>query len=133
MLVEASVYDEVVRIAAEVGAKAKVGQPSREGSHIGPLVSKVQFEKVQRLIEAGVSEGCTLLCGGPGRPAGFERGYFAKPTIFADVSPDATISEFKAIPSKDGGSSGTRPHNRNSMARCNPRRLTVCTCTSANE
>jgi aldehyde dehydrogenase (NAD+) len=59
---------------------------------MGPLVSKVQFDKVQRLIETGVAEGATLVCGGPGRPGAFNRGYYVQPTVFADVTPDMTIA-----------------------------------------
>ncbi len=85
MLVERSVYDKVVDIARRVGAEAKVGDPTREGSHIGPLVSHIQYERVQALIETGVAEGAILLVGGPGKPEGFKTGYFVKPTIFVDV------------------------------------------------
>jgi aldehyde dehydrogenase (NAD+) len=59
---------------------------------MGPVVSKMQFDKVQRLIEAGIREGATLVCGGAGRPAGFNRGYFVRPTVFADVTPEMTIA-----------------------------------------
>ncbi len=85
MLVERSVYDKVVEIAGRVGREAEVGDPTREGSHIGPLVSDVQFGRVQALIEAGIAEGARLVVGGAGKPDGFETGYFVKPTIFADV------------------------------------------------
>ena len=60
---------------------------------MGPLVSKAQFDKVQGLIERGIDEGATLVCGGAGRPAGFNRGYFVRPTVFADVTPDMTIAQ----------------------------------------
>jgi aldehyde dehydrogenase (NAD+) len=59
---------------------------------LGPGVSRAQFDKVQRLIEAGIAEGATLAAGGPGRPAGFNRGYFVRPTVFADVKPEMTIA-----------------------------------------
>ncbi len=85
MLVERSTYDRVVEIAERVGREARVGNPQLEGTHIGPLVSHIQFARVQALIEAGVAEGARLLVGGPGKPQGFENGYFVKPTIFADV------------------------------------------------
>ncbi|WEX76739.1 aldehyde dehydrogenase family protein [Sinorhizobium numidicum] len=85
MLVERSVYDKVVDIARHVARVAQVGDPTKEGSHIGPLVSHIQYERVQALIEAGVAEGAILLAGGPGKPEGFETGYFVKPTIFIDV------------------------------------------------
>ncbi|OCP21482.1 MULTISPECIES: aldehyde dehydrogenase family protein [unclassified Ensifer] len=86
MLVERSVYDKVVEIAGRVGRGAEVGDPTKEGSHIGPLVSDVQFGRVQALIEAGIAEGARLVVGGAGKPEGFETGYFVKPTIFADVN-----------------------------------------------
>jgi aldehyde dehydrogenase (NAD+) len=86
MLVERGVYDQVVEIAKRVGREAKVGDPTQEGGHIGPLVSHIQFGRVQALIEAGIAEGARLLVGGAGKPEGFETGYFVKPTIFADVN-----------------------------------------------
>jgi aldehyde dehydrogenase (NAD+) len=86
LLVQRSVYDKAVEIATRVGKEAAVGDPTQEGSHIGPLVSHIQFGRVQALIEAGVAEGAKLLVGGPGKPEGFETGYFVKPTIFADVN-----------------------------------------------
>ncbi|WP_367714347.1 aldehyde dehydrogenase family protein (plasmid) [Nitratireductor sp. GISD-1A_MAKvit] len=92
MLVERSVYDEAVSIAAETAENCKVGDPSEDGNHIGPLSSAVQFEKVQALIEAGIKEGARLVAGGPGRPEGFNRGYYARPTVFADVSNDMRIA-----------------------------------------
>jgi aldehyde dehydrogenase (NAD+) len=85
LLVQKSVYDKVVEIATRVGRQVKVGNPAEEGSHIGPLVSDIQFSRVQALIEAGISEGARLLVGGAGKPQGFKTGYFVKPTIFADV------------------------------------------------
>ncbi|KSV74506.1 aldehyde dehydrogenase [Sinorhizobium sp. GL2] len=92
MLVERSVYDQVVEIAKRVGREAKVGDPTKEGSHIGPLVSDVQFGRVQALIEAGIAEGARLIVGGAGKPEGFETGYFVKPTIFADVNNEMRIA-----------------------------------------
>ena len=86
LLVQKSVYDKAVEIATRVGREAKVGNPAEEGSHIGPLVSDVQFGRVQALIEAGIAEGARVLVGGAGKPDGFETGYFVKPTIFADVN-----------------------------------------------
>ena len=86
LLVQKSVYDKAVEIATRVGSEAKVGNPAEEGSHIGPLVSDVQFGRVQALIEAGIAEGARVLVGGAGKPDGFETGYFVKPTIFADVN-----------------------------------------------
>ncbi|MBZ9792355.1 aldehyde dehydrogenase family protein [Rhizobium sp. 3T7] len=92
LLVQRSVYDKVVEIAKRVGSEAKVGNPEEEGGHIGPLVSDVQFGRVQALIEAGIAEGARVLVGGAGKPEGFEKGYFVKPTIFADVNNDMRIA-----------------------------------------
>jgi aldehyde dehydrogenase (NAD+) len=79
--------------AAELAADAtRVGDPFAEGTHIGPLASKAQFEKVQRLISKGVEEGATLVTGGLGRPDGLTKGYFVKPTVFTDVRNDMTIA-----------------------------------------
>ncbi len=86
LLVQKSVYDRAVEIAMRVGKGVKVGNPAEEGSHIGPLVSDIQFSRVQALIEAGIAEGARLLVGGAGKPQGFKQGYFVKPTIFADVN-----------------------------------------------
>ncbi|MBD9375084.1 aldehyde dehydrogenase family protein [Rhizobium sp. ARZ01] len=92
MLVQRSVYDKAVAIAQEAGKAVKVGNPENEGGHIGPLVSHIQFGRVQALIEAGVAEGARVLVGGPGKPEGFETGYFVKPTIFADVNNNMRIA-----------------------------------------
>ena len=92
MLVPRSKMAEVV-VAARLSAEAtKVGDPFTDGISIGPLASKPQFDKVQRLINAGIQEGATLVAGGPGRPDGFTKGYFVKPTVFADVRNDMTIA-----------------------------------------
>ncbi len=86
LLVQKSIYDKVVKIATRVGREAMVGNPAEEGTHIGPLVSDIQYGRVQTLIEAGIAEGARVLVGGAGKPEGFETGYFVKPTIFADVN-----------------------------------------------
>lgn len=92
LLVQRSVYPQAVAIAVRIGAEATVGDPTVEGSHIGPLVSHIQYSRVQALIAAGVAEGAKLLVGGLGKPVGFETGYYTKPTIFADVTPDMRIA-----------------------------------------
>ncbi|MBD9452554.1 aldehyde dehydrogenase family protein [Rhizobium sp. RHZ02] len=92
LLVQKSVYDRAVEIAQRVGGSATVGNPAEEGGHIGPLVSDVQYGRVQALIEAGIAEGARLLVGGAGKPSGFETGYFVKPTIFADVNNSMRIA-----------------------------------------
>jgi aldehyde dehydrogenase (NAD+) len=92
MLVPASRHDEAVAIAKAAAANVKVGPASAEGVTIGPVVSELQWKKVQGLIQKGIDEGATLVAGGPGRPAGLERGYFVQPTIFAGVRNDMTIA-----------------------------------------
>ena len=91
MLVERSHYDEAVEQATEMANATVVGPASEEGKHIGPLVSAMQFDKVQGLIEQGIAEGAKLMAGGPGRPENLNRGYYCRPTVFADVTPDMDI------------------------------------------
>jgi aldehyde dehydrogenase (NAD+) len=92
MLVPAALQDEVLRIAKSVAGQTQVGDPRLGGSHLGPVVSKVQFDKIQALIALGASEGAELITGGEGRPEGFDRGYYVRPTIFGRVSPQMTIA-----------------------------------------
>ena len=92
MLVEASAYDEAVAIARRVAQTVTLGDPTARGAHLGPVSSKAQYDKIQRLIEVAIDEGATLVAGGPGRAEGFERGYFARPTVFANVTNDMTIA-----------------------------------------
>ena len=92
MLVERPLYDQAVATAAEMANKSTVDLASKEGRHIGPVVSEQQYNKIQGLIEKGIAEGARLVAGGPGRPEGFERGYFVRPTVFADVNNDMTIA-----------------------------------------
>ncbi|WP_299193204.1 aldehyde dehydrogenase family protein [uncultured Litoreibacter sp.] len=91
MLVERSRYDEAVEQATEMANATVVGPASEEGKHIGPLVSEMQFDKVQGLIEQGIKEGAKLMAGGVGRPENLNRGYYCRPTVFADVTPDMEI------------------------------------------
>ena len=92
MLVHKSRYDEAVETAAEVARNTHVGAASEEGKHIGPVVSEAQFNKIQGLIEKGMAEA-RLVAGGLGRPDGLNRGYYVKPTVFADVTNDMTIAQ----------------------------------------
>ena len=92
MLVERPVYAEAVEVARATAEATKVNSPAEDGSHIGPLVSQTQFDKVQALIQAGIDEGATLVAGGTGRPEGFNRGYFVRPTVFADVNNQMRIA-----------------------------------------
>ena len=92
MLVQSEIYDQSVETAAQVAESSRVGPPSEEGRHLGPVVSRNQFDKIQGLIRKGIDEGARLVAGGPGRPKGVNRGYFVRPTVFADVSNDMTIA-----------------------------------------
>ncbi len=92
MLVLHSRMAQAIAAAKQVAETTKAGDPFSEDTHIGPLASKAQFDKVQRLIDQGIEEGARLIAGGPGRPEGLTKGYFAKPTVFADVRNDMTIA-----------------------------------------
>ena len=93
MLVQSSVYQQAVEIAKQAAAQVAVDDPMKEGWHMGPLSSRVQFEKVQDLIAKGIEEGAELVVGGAGKPDGFDTGYFVKPTIFAGVNNQMTIAQ----------------------------------------
>jgi len=92
MLVPAKLYDEAVQIATTIAAKPVVGDPKKEGVTMGPVANKTQFEKIQRLLQQGIDEGATAVVGGPGRPEGIDKGYFIKPTVFANVNNTMTIA-----------------------------------------
>jgi len=92
MFVPQDRHDEAVAIAKATASPIRVGMPSDEASTIGPVVSQAQFDKVQGLIEAGIKEGADLVTGGLGRPDGLNRGYFVRPTVFANVKPEMRIA-----------------------------------------
>ena len=92
MLVPAARMDEAIAIAKEAAAKVKVGDPDADGTIIGPVVSDIQWNKIQGLIEKGVKEGAELVAGGPGKPEGLETGYYVKPTVFARANNQMTIA-----------------------------------------
>jgi aldehyde dehydrogenase (NAD+) len=92
MLVPSSKMTDAIAAAKKTAETTRVGDPFADGMNIGPLASKAQYEKVQRLIHVGITEGATLITGGTGRPEGIDKGYFVKPTIFADVRNDMTIA-----------------------------------------
>ena len=92
MLVEKAIYKKTLEKVKEVAAKTKVDLSSKEGGHIGPVVSKVQFDKIQTMIQKGIDEGANLIAGGTGKPEGFDKGYFVKPTAFADVNNQMDIA-----------------------------------------
>ncbi len=91
MLVERSYYDKAVEIATEVANAVKVGPASEEGKHIGPVVNRRQWDQIQGFIQKGIDEGARLVAGGPGLPEGMNKGFYVRPTVFADVKPGMTI------------------------------------------
>ncbi len=91
MLVPGKRMDEAIAVAKDAAGQITVGDPTGN-SRMGPLASRMQFEKVQGLIQKGIDEGATLVTGGPGRPEGLDKGYYAQPTVFANVTNDMTIA-----------------------------------------
>ena len=92
MLVEKSMYNEAVDRLKKYTENFEVGDPKKEGEHIGPVISETQYNKIQTLIKKGLDEGAKLIAGGPGKPKGLEKGYFVKPTVFADVKNNMDIA-----------------------------------------
>jgi len=92
MLVAREIYDQAIEIARETAEKVAVGPANESGRHIGPVVSQAQYDKIQSLIQKGIDEGARLVAGGPDRPEDLNRGYFVRPTVFADVTNDMTIA-----------------------------------------
>ena len=93
MLVEKSIYKRAVEEAIDEANKIKVDTALKKGDHIGPVVSKIQYDKIISLINSGIEEGATLAAGGPELPNGLNKGYFIKPTIFTDVNNDMRIAK----------------------------------------
>lgn len=93
MLVERSVYDRAVALAAQAAQAQEVGDPMVEGDHIGPLFDQIQYDRVQTMIRKGIDEGARLVAGGLGKPEGLEQGWYVKPTLFADVHNDMAIAQ----------------------------------------
>ena len=93
MLVERSVYDETVEAVRAVAEKVAVGPAAEHGRHIGPVINRRQWDQIQGMIQTGIDEGARLVVGGPGLPDGVNRGYFVRPTVFADVSNDMAIAQ----------------------------------------
>ena len=85
-------YNEAVERLKKYTESFEVGDPKKEGEHIGPVISKTQYDKIQALIKKGIDEGAKLIAGGPGKPKGFEKGYFVKPTVFVDVNNNMDIA-----------------------------------------
>ena len=93
LLVEKKCYAEVLDIAKQAAENISLGDPTKEGDHLGPLFDKIQYDRVQTMIKVGIDEGVTLLTGGLGKPEGFETGWYTKPTIFADVTNDKRVAQ----------------------------------------
>ena len=92
LLVEQTCYDSVLQIAKSVAEDLKVGDPRDENTEIGPLFDKIQFERVQAMIEVGINEGCRVLTGGLGKPDDLDTGWFVKPTIFCDANNNMRVA-----------------------------------------
>jgi aldehyde dehydrogenase (NAD+) len=92
MLVPRELLADAEAIAAKVSESVVVGDPTAEGTTMGPVVSEVQFNKIQGLIEKGIAEGAKVVCGGAGRPEGLDKGYYIKPTVFSEANNDMTIA-----------------------------------------
>lgn len=85
-------YDEALQLAKQAALALKIGDPSDPETDLGPVVSQLQYERIQTLIEAGIEEGAEVICGGPGKPEGFEQGYYVKTTVFGHVSQTMRIA-----------------------------------------
>ena len=92
MLVPKARMDEVAGIAAQAASSVVTGDPTRDETTMGPIAHEAQFHKVGQMIQAGIDEGARLVSGGPGRPEGCPEGFFVKPTVFADVTPDMVLA-----------------------------------------
>ena len=92
MLVEKSMYNEAIERLKKYTENFEVGDPKKEGEHIGPVISENQFKKIQALIQKGIDEGAKLVAGGTGKPDGLDKGYFVKPTVFADVNNNMEVA-----------------------------------------
>jgi aldehyde dehydrogenase (NAD+) len=92
MLIEKSIYNKAVERLKKYAEEFKVDDPTKEGEHIGPVISETQYNKIQTLIQKGIDEGAKLVAGGPGKPEGINQGYFVKPTVFADVNNNMEIA-----------------------------------------
>ncbi len=93
MLIEKSIYKDAIERLKKYANEFKVDDPNKEGDHIGPVISEVQFNKIQKLIQKGIEEGANLVAGGPGKPEGLNEGYYVKPTVFVDVKNDMEIAK----------------------------------------
>jgi aldehyde dehydrogenase (NAD+) len=93
MLVPRTLLQQAEQIAEKVSEAVVMGPTSADTTTMGPVISKLQWDKIQGLIEAGIAEGAKVVCGGPGLPEGIERGYYVRPTVFSEVSNDMTVAQ----------------------------------------
>jgi aldehyde dehydrogenase (NAD+) len=93
MLVPRALLAQAEAIAVSVSDSVVIGPTDEESTTMGPVISKVQWDKIQGLIEAGIAEGAKVVCGGLGLPEGIESGYYVRPTVFSDVSNDMTVAQ----------------------------------------
>ncbi|MBL8265288.1 MAG: aldehyde dehydrogenase family protein [Steroidobacter sp.] len=93
MLVPEPMYERAVQIAKQVAENVTIGDPQLPGIEMGPVANQAQFGRIQALLEAGAKEGARVVTGGVGRPTGMERGYFVKPTVFADVDNRMSVAQ----------------------------------------
>ena len=93
LLVERSCYDAVLEIAKSAAEAVTVGDPAQQGDHIGPMFDRLQYDRVQTMIQVGIDEGASLLTGGLDKPDGLATGWYVKPTVFADVRNDMRIAQ----------------------------------------
>lgn len=93
LLVPARYQDDAIRGAVRAASDIVIGNPRSEGTMMGPVANGAQFARIQRYIEKGWKQGARIVAGGPGRPEGFTRGHFVRPTVFADVTPDMVIAQ----------------------------------------
>ena len=92
LLVQADQQEQMIEALKAAAASFTTADPDAKGTVLGPVVSKVQWDKIQALIQTAIDEGARVVTGGPGRPEGLARGYYVRPTVFADVRPDMTIA-----------------------------------------
>ena len=93
MLVPRDLLQQAEQIAEKVSEAVVIGPTSADTTTMGPVISKLQWDKIQGLIEAGIAEGAKVVCGGPGLPEGIDRGYYVRPTVFSEVSNDMTVAQ----------------------------------------
>ena len=92
MLVAEAVYERALEVAARAADSVVVGDPRDPATFMGPVAGRKRYDTVREYIEAGLAEGARLIAGGLDRPAGLEKGFYVRPTVFADVTPDMRIA-----------------------------------------